>query len=86
MRLGCGVGDATEVKQHPFFDDVCFEDVFEKKVEPPYVPTRKFDSDTSNFEEQYTSQTPRMTPVIGRLSPSAIAVFHGFSFPGLENT
>ena len=38
-RLGSGKGDAEEIKKHPFFKDVNFDDIFNKRVPPPYFPT-----------------------------------------------
>ena len=38
-RLGSGKGDAEEIKRHPFFKDVSFDDIFNKRVPPPYFPT-----------------------------------------------
>lgn len=45
-RLGSSKADAEEIKRHPFFKDVNFDDVFHKRIPPPYFPTivssRKF--------------------------------------------
>jgi hypothetical protein len=38
-RLGSGKGDADEIKKHPFFKDVSFDDVMNKRIPPPYFPT-----------------------------------------------
>src|SRR6266481_941805 len=38
-RLGSGKTDAEEIKKHPFFKDVNFDDIFNKRVPPPYFPT-----------------------------------------------
>ena len=38
-RLGSGKGDAEEIKRHPFFKDVNFDDVLHKRIPPPYFPT-----------------------------------------------
>jgi hypothetical protein len=38
-RLGAGKADAEEIKRHPFFKDVNFDDVFHKRIPPPYFPT-----------------------------------------------
>jgi hypothetical protein len=37
-RLGSGKEDAEEIKRHPFFKDVNFNDVLNKTIEPPYYP------------------------------------------------
>lgn len=38
-RLGSGTGDAEEIRRQPFFKDVNWEDVFLKRIPPPYFPT-----------------------------------------------
>lgn len=38
-RLGAGKADAEEIKKHPFFKDVSWDDVFNKRIPPPYFPT-----------------------------------------------
>lgn len=38
-RLGSGKSDAEEIKKHPFFKDVNFDDVLNKRIPPPYFPT-----------------------------------------------
>lgn len=38
-RLGSGKGDAEEIKRQPFFKDVNWDDVFNKRIPPPYFPT-----------------------------------------------
>jgi len=38
-RLGSGKEDAEEIKRQPFFKDVNWDDVFNKRIPPPYFPT-----------------------------------------------
>jgi serine/threonine protein kinase len=38
-RLGSGKGDAEEIKRQPFFKDVDWDDVLNKRIPPPYFPT-----------------------------------------------
>ena len=38
-RLGSGKEDAEEIKRQPFFKDVNWEDVLNKRIPPPYFPT-----------------------------------------------
>lgn len=37
-RLGAGPDDALEIKRHPFFKDVSWDDVMNKRIPPPYFP------------------------------------------------
>lgn len=38
QRLGSGPGDGMEVRAHPFFKNVNWEDVFARRLEPPIKP------------------------------------------------
>jgi classical protein kinase C len=37
-RIGSGKEDAEEIKRQPFFKDVSFDDVMNKRIPPPYFP------------------------------------------------
>jgi len=79
-RLGSGKADAEEIKKHPFFKDVNFDDVMNKRIPPPYFPTINGSADTSNFDEEFTKEQPTLTPVHGQLSSRDQAEFNGFSW------
>eukprot|EP00111_Clytia_hemisphaerica_P001971 TCONS_00005546-protein len=52
-RLGQrkGLEGAEEVKNHPWFDDVIWKDVENRRTKPPIIPKLAFNSDTSNFDD-----------------------------------
>lgn len=79
-RLGSGKEDAEEIKRQPFFKDVSFDDVLNKRIPPPYFPTINGSADTSNFDEEFTREQPTLTPVHGQLSARDQAEFDGFSW------
>ncbi|KAL0960806.1 hypothetical protein HGRIS_005822 [Hohenbuehelia grisea] len=79
-RLGAGKEDAAEIKRHPFFGDVSWDDVLNKRIPPPYFPTINGSADTSNFDEEFTREQPTLTPVHGQLSARDQAEFTGFSW------
>jgi serine/threonine protein kinase len=79
-RLGSGKADAEEIKRHPFFKDVSFDDVLHKRIPPPYFPTINGHADTSNFDVEFTREKPTLTPVHGQLSSRDQAEFNGFSW------
>jgi classical protein kinase C len=79
-RLGSGKGDAEEIKRQPFFKDVNWDDVFNKRIPPPYFPTINGSADTSNFDEEFTREQPTLTPVHGQLSTQHQEMFNGFSW------
>ena len=63
LRLGSGKRDAEEIMEHPFFKGVDWDDVYYKRIPTPYKPQIKNEKDTSNFDSEFTSVTPVLTPV-----------------------
>uniref|UniRef100_A0A7N8XND7 protein kinase C n=1 Tax=Mastacembelus armatus TaxID=205130 RepID=A0A7N8XND7_9TELE len=61
-RLGAGERDAEEVKKHLFFRNVDWNGLLAKKVKPPFVPTIQGTNDVSNFDDEFTSEAPILTP------------------------
>ncbi|KDN47332.1 hypothetical protein K437DRAFT_99551 [Tilletiaria anomala UBC 951] len=79
-RLGSGPNDAEEIKAHPYFRDVNWDDIFHKRNQPPFLPTIKNAADTSWFDTEFTSEKPTLTPVHSVLSPQDQAEFKDFSW------
>ena len=63
LRLGSGPTDAQEVMSQPFFRNINWDDVYHKRIQPPFMPTIQSATDTSNFDSEFTSVTPVLTPV-----------------------
>lgn len=80
MRLGSGKRDALDIMEHPYFEDVNFEDVLALKVEAPYVPNVEDPRSAKCFEEEFTSQAAKLTPVNSVLTPSDQEKFRGFTY------
>jgi serine/threonine protein kinase len=78
QRLGSGPTDAQEVMSQPFFRNVVWDDIYNKRVEPPFLPQIKSATDTSNFDSEFTSVTPVLTPVqSGMFCSSAVVAGAG---------
>ncbi|KAI2636940.1 hypothetical protein GGS26DRAFT_462108 [Hypomontagnella submonticulosa] len=80
QRLGSGPTDAQEVMSQPFFRTIVWDDIYHKRVAPPFMPTIKNATDTSNFDSEFTSVTPVLTPVQSVLSQAMQEEFRGFSY------
>ncbi|KAL2208606.1 hypothetical protein CC79DRAFT_1288011 [Sarocladium strictum] len=80
QRLGNGPTDAQEVMSQPFFRNIVWDDIYHKRVQPPFLPTIKNATDTSNFDSEFTSVTPVLTPVQSVLSQAMQEEFRGFSY------
>jgi len=61
-RLGASERDAEDVKKQAFFRSVSWEDLLMRRIPPPFVPTITGTEDVSNFDEEFTSEKPKLTP------------------------
>lgn len=61
-RLGASEKDAEDVRKQPFFRDMNWDDLLARKVRPPFVPNVRHAEDVSNFDEEFTSEEPVLTP------------------------
>ncbi|XP_069157911.1 serine/threonine-protein kinase N isoform X13 [Procambarus clarkii] len=61
-RLGASEKDAEDVKKQQFFRSVGWDDLLQRKVKPPFVPTVTSPEDVSNFDEEFTLEKPALTP------------------------
>ena len=64
-RIGNLRNGAEDVKTHKWFREVDWEDVYNKKLKPPFVPKVKGTGDTSNFED-YSDEDLEIEPVTER--------------------
>ena len=55
-RLGNGINGGDDVKAHPYFNGVNWEEAWDKKLNPPYIPKVKNDLDIKYFEKTYTEE------------------------------
>ncbi|KAK2627753.1 hypothetical protein QTJ16_002399 [Diplocarpon rosae] len=80
QRLGSGPTDAQEIMSQPFFRNINWDDVYHKRIQPPFQPQISSATDTSNFDTEFTSVTPVLTPVQSVLSQAMQEEFRGFSY------
>ncbi|NXU00253.1 KS6A2 kinase, partial [Buphagus erythrorhynchus] len=73
-RLGAGFDGVEEIKRHPFFVTIDWNE-----IKPPFKPAVGRPEDTFHFDPEFTSRTPTDSPGV---PPSANAhhLFRGFSF------
>ena len=64
QRLGGSKRDVEEVKDHPFFGGVpnFWEDLYNKKIPPPFKPVVTSETDVRYFDPDFTSENPDLTP------------------------
>ncbi|KAI9787140.1 MAG: Serine/threonine kinase [Geoglossum umbratile] len=80
IRLGSGPTDAQEIMSHAFFRNINWDDIYHKRVPAPFLPQITSPTDTSNFDSEFTSVTPVLTPVQSVLTQVMQEEFRGFSY------
>lgn len=61
-RLGGGRGDSADIKAHPFFASINWEDLANRKYPPPFKPQVSDETDTRYFEQEFTGESVELTP------------------------
>ncbi|XP_076831762.1 protein kinase C epsilon type [Brachyhypopomus gauderio] len=86
-RLGCVAAHGQEeaIKVHPFFNEIDWALLEQRKVKPPFRPRIKTKRDVNNFDQDFTREEPALTPVddaiIKQINQDE---FKGFSYFGEE--
>ena len=63
-RIGCREGGGVEeLKAHSFFRQIDWDALYDKEIEPPFVPTTARASDVSNVDPEFLAEVPEETPV-----------------------
>uniref|UniRef100_A0A834RHD7 non-specific serine/threonine protein kinase n=1 Tax=Sarcoptes scabiei TaxID=52283 RepID=A0A834RHD7_SARSC len=68
-RLGGGSDDAQEIKNHPFFKSIDWQDLAARKIATPFTPHITDELDTSNFAEEFTRLAPNISLLMGESKP-----------------
>ena len=55
-RLGSGPNGSQKIKNHPFFEGINWEDIWNKRVVPPFEPDLKNELDLKYFDNQFTDE------------------------------
>ena len=55
-RLGSGIGDDEDIKAHPFFRSINWDDLFHMRLEPPFNPRVKDALDLQQFDSKFTAE------------------------------
>lgn len=77
-RLGGNSRNATEIKNHPFFRGINWNELKSKRRKAPFKPALESEDDTQNFSEEFTKQ-----PVIDSPAPvpsNTHRLFRGYSY------
>merc|ERR1719259_1340116 len=61
-RLGGGRNDAQDIMRHVFFASIDWDMLVQKKIPPPFKPQVLNETDTSNFDFEFTGESVELTP------------------------
>eukprot|EP00055_Hartaetosiga_balthica_P008457 m.31596 g.31596 ORF g.31596 m.31596 type:complete len:641 (+) comp6319_c1_seq1:176-2098(+) len=79
-RLGFGPNEKSDIRSHKFFKDLSWDDIDNRRAKPEFVPAVKSATDSSNFDEEFTSERARVSPEDKKsLNLIDQALFEGFS-------
>jgi len=80
-RLGSAADDSRPIKAHAFFRNHNWEEVLQRRLEPPFKPTLTGEEDVSQFDTKFTKQTPVDSPEDdSMMSESQNQIFLGFTY------
>ncbi|XP_069351390.1 protein kinase C epsilon type [Eulemur rufifrons] len=84
-RLGCVAAQNGEdaIKQHPFFKEIDWVLLEQRKIKPPFKPRIKTKRDVNNFDQDFTREEPVLTlvdeAIVKQINQEE---FKGFSYFG----
>ena len=84
-RLGCTPDGEARIKDHPFFAGIDWVKLEQRKLEPPFKPVVKSKKAANNFDSDFTSEAPVLTPTTKeRVEIIDQEEFTGFTFVNTE--
>ncbi|XP_055340112.1 RAC-gamma serine/threonine-protein kinase-like [Paramacrobiotus metropolitanus] len=81
-RLGGGPGDYKEIQAHKYFVEIDWDELYARRVAPPFKPQVSSEStDTRYFEQEFTGRTIELTPPAIPAGSAEAVWFRDFSYP-----
>ncbi|XP_031747358.1 serine/threonine-protein kinase N2-like isoform X2 [Xenopus tropicalis] len=77
-RLGSTEGDAADVAEHPFFNNIVWDDILERKATAPFIPSLDGPEDVTYFEEEFTKLSANLTLPKGPSAEMEIPIEEAF--------
>ncbi|XP_055840689.1 ribosomal protein S6 kinase alpha-5 [Episyrphus balteatus] len=77
-RLGGNNKNADEIKRHPFFNGINWQDLKRKRRKAPFKPRITCEDDTGNFSEEFTKLSVVDSPA--PVPPNTNRLFRGYSY------
>jgi len=80
MRLGAGPRDFYDIQEHPWFAEIDWDKMYNKELQPPFVPQLKSNEDTHLFDDIFTKEPAFDSPIQTPLSHTHQGAFEGFTY------
>uniref|UniRef100_A0A6Q2XCZ9 non-specific serine/threonine protein kinase n=1 Tax=Esox lucius TaxID=8010 RepID=A0A6Q2XCZ9_ESOLU len=80
QRLGSSASDYKDIQKHPFFRHINWDDLLNRRCEPPYKPCLQSEEDVSQFDTRFTKQPPVDSPDDSSISHQHEHAFAGFTY------
>ena len=79
-RLGYGEDGAQKIKEHRYFEGINWDDAWNKKLTPPFIPVLKSETDLSYFDKMFTDEKIEGSKVTDVPSSIAGSEYKGFTY------
>lgn len=81
-RTRLGAQGVEEIKDHVYFADISWDDIRNRRLQPPYLPPVTGELDFANFDPDFLAMSPALTPIPSEIefSDEVQDVFDGYSF------
>ncbi|KAI9276652.1 kinase-like domain-containing protein [Phascolomyces articulosus] len=60
-RDPCHRMSVEEIRDHPYFNTLDWDDVYHRRILPPYVPDLQSKDDCANFDQECLAESPRLS-------------------------
>jgi serine/threonine protein kinase len=61
-RLGSSIDNAADIKKHPWFAKLDWDNLMKKTIEPPFKPYVSGPDDTRNIDKMFLNEPAKETP------------------------
>ena len=75
-----GYNGFEEIKTHPWFKDIDWDQLYRKETIPPFRPTVKDSESTEQIDTEFTSVMPAVTPTPVNVVLTDQGAFQDFSY------
>jgi len=78
--------DPSEIKKHPYFASINWDDLYAKKITPPFIPDVKGSHDISQIDPVFIGEMPVITPSEHTaIDKEDLKTFEGFTYVSESN-